>query len=188
MDIFRVFHTTPRLRRDRRGATAVEFALVGSFTILFTMGFLMMGICQFWQITLDDALRTATRQLLAGNITSSQQFVSTICNEFGAAAPCSSSSLQIAVQASTTSLTFASIPPISVNSQGQFSSSVSFPTMPFAKGGPYPVVAQAIYHLPPFMDFLPFIPFSGRTIPSLNVLLTGNPTPSLISSYAGMAN
>ncbi len=177
----------PSLASEESAATAVEFALIGSFIILFTMGFLMMGICQFWQMTLDDAVRTATRQLLLGNITTSTQFVSSVCGEFGLVAPCNSSILQIEVQANTSTTTFSGITSATVSAAGQLSPSGGFPTIP-SSGGPYPALVQVAYKLPPWLDFLPYLPFSGQTIPSLNVLLTGNPTSALISAQAVMVN
>ncbi|MGE4483272.1 TadE/TadG family type IV pilus assembly protein [Acidocella sp.] len=172
-----------KLFRQRKAATAVEFALIGSYTILFSMGFMMMGICQFWQMTLNDAVRNATRQLLLGNITSESQFITSVCSEFGHVAPCGSNSLQVEIQANTTGLTFAGITAASVNSSGQLSPNGGFPAMPFSTG-PVPVLVQVAYHLPPWLDFLPYLPFSGKTIPALTVLLTGNPTSALISAEA----
>ncbi len=176
------------LARENKSATAVEFALIGSYTILFTMGFLMMGICQFWQMALDDSVRAATRQLLlGGNITSNAQFVNSVCNEFSLVAPCSGNSLQVEVQANTTTQTFAGITAATVNSQGQLSPKGDFPTIS-SSSGPLPVLIQVAYQLPPWLDFLPYLPFSGQTIPSLNVLLTGNPTSALISAEAVVVN
>lgn len=173
--------------RENKAATAVEFALIGSYTILFTMGFLMMGICQFWQMALDDFVRAATRQLMLGNITSSTQFVTSVCQEFSLVAPCSSSSLQVEVQANTTTQTFAGITAANVSSQGHLSPSGGFTTIP-SSGGPFPALVQVAYQLPPWLDFLPYLPFSGQTIPSLTVLLTGNPTSALVSAEAVMVN
>lgn len=172
---------------ETKAATAVEFALIGSFMILFTMGFMMMGICQFWQMSLDDAVRNAARQLLLGKITNSTQFVSTVCGEFGAVAPCGTTSLQVEVQANTATQTFSGITAASVSSSGQLSPSGDFPTIP-SSGGPYPVLVQVAYKLPAWIDFLPYLPFSGQTIPALNVLLTGNPTSALISAQAVAVN
>ena len=187
----RFLQSTARLSHERRASTAVEFALIGSLMILFTMGFTMMGVCQFWQMTLDDAVRGATRQLLLSSSSTTPetqtQFINSVCSEFGVVAPCSSNNLQVEVQTNTSTQTFAGITPAIVSQQGQLSPKSGFPTIP-TSGGPYPTLIQVAYQLPPWMDFLPYLPLSGATIPSLNVLLTGNATAALVSNQAVMVN
>ena len=87
-----------RMARDRAGDTAVEFALIGAAFFLFVFAVFVFGVDQFWQLTLDDAVRNAARQVQIGKITSGAQFVSTVCGEFGVAAPNCSASLQYDVQ------------------------------------------------------------------------------------------
>ena len=52
----------------------------------------------FWQMTLDDAVRNATRQVQIGNVTTGSAFVTAVCGEFGLVAPNCAGSLQYAVQ------------------------------------------------------------------------------------------
>ena len=52
-----------RLLREMRSDTAVEFAMIGAAFFLVIFGIFVVSINQFWQMTLDDAVRTATRQV-----------------------------------------------------------------------------------------------------------------------------
>ena len=104
---------TARLRRGRglgrrtptrfwgevRADTALEFAMIGSAFFLLLFGVFVVSIDQFWQLTLDEAVRTAARQVQIGKATSGPTFVTAVCNVFGLAAPnCNSTTIQYDVQ------------------------------------------------------------------------------------------
>jgi Flp pilus assembly protein TadG len=163
-----------QLYRDNAGSAAVEFAIIGNVLILLLVGFLLMGIFQFWQMTLDDAVRSAARKLQSGTVTTSSQFVTAVCSEFGSVAPCNASNLQVEMQANTASMTFSGITPATVSSSGTLSPQGGFASMPFTETGT-PVLVQVAYRLP---ILIPLIPV---------VLETGNATDSLISSVSIMA-
>src|SRR5208282_99321 len=76
-----------RLLRETRSDTAVEFAIIGAAFFLFVFGIFVVSLDQFLQMTLDDAVRNAARQVQIGNVTTGSQFVTSVCNEFGLAAP-----------------------------------------------------------------------------------------------------
>jgi hypothetical protein len=69
---------------------------IGIFLFIFSI--FVVSIDMFWQMTLDDAVRNATRQVQIGNITSGPAFVSAVCQEFGLAAPNCAGTLQYSVQ------------------------------------------------------------------------------------------
>ena len=163
-----------QLCRDERGSAAVEFAIIGSALMLLLTGFLLMGIFQFWQMTLDDAVRDAARQIQKGTITTGPQFVAAVCNEFGAVAPCSAGNLQFEVQANTGAMTFGGITPATVSAGGTLTPHGGFPAMPFTATGT-PVLVQVAYAVPLVVPLVPV------------VLETGNATAALISSTSLMA-
>lgn len=57
----------PRLRRDKRGSTAVEFALVALPLVLFLVFLLELGYDFFAQMALDYGVQSAARQIQIGN-------------------------------------------------------------------------------------------------------------------------
>lgn len=164
-------------RRETRSSTAVEFAIIGNVLMLLLIGFILMGVYQFWQLTLDDSVRNAAREVQTGQVASGPQFVAAVCSEFGTVAAGCETNLQYQVQASPspTTLTFASITPATISGAGTLSPAAAFnATIPPAQNGT-PVVVTAAYRLP---LILPLVP---------TVLQTGNATASLISATAVMA-
>lgn len=150
--------------------------MLGSVGLLFMIAFLLMSIYQFWQATLDDAVRNAARQIEIGKVTTSSGLVSAICAEFGAVAPCSSSSLQVEVQSAST---FGAITPATVSSSGVLSpanAAGTTYTLTVPTTGGLPVLVQVAY-IPPFVPHFPFLP---------NVVFTGNSTSALISAVSFM--
>jgi Flp pilus assembly protein TadG len=105
------------LARDRTGDTAVEFAMIGTAFFLFVFALFVIGVDQYWQMTLDDAVRNAARQVQEGNIsaTSSTSFITEVCSEFGAAAPRCSTTLQYSIIGATT---FGAMSPATLNANG----------------------------------------------------------------------
>lgn len=81
----------------------MEFALIGSAFFLFVLGIFIVSIEQYWQMTLDDAVRAAARQTSITNTTGStisngNAFVAAVCNEFGITAVNCSTALNYSVQ------------------------------------------------------------------------------------------
>jgi Flp pilus assembly protein TadG len=168
-----------RFATEARSNTALEFAIIGPVFFLFIFGIFMISIAQFWQMTLDDAVRNAVRGVADNTITTGPQFVAAVCGEFGAAAPnCNSTTVQYDVQTGTS---FAAITPATFNAQGSLSSATEFNvanSVPLQSGtSPAPatpefLVAQVAYLLP---IKIPLIP-SG--------VMTENGTQGLYSSVA----
>jgi Flp pilus assembly protein TadG len=105
-----------RWRRDRRGATAVEFAFIGPLFILLVMCVIEFGIELMTQLELDNAVAAAARQVELGNAPQSSTFVSDVCSHASALlASCSASTLQVYVTAGST---FAGLTPAAVSSSG----------------------------------------------------------------------
>lgn len=102
MGISCVFPIIRRLRGDRRAATALEFALIGSAFFIMVMGLFTIALDMFMQMTLDDATRAAARQVQVwgstGTASTNVQFVNTLCNEFGVVAPNCTTTLKYSVQ------------------------------------------------------------------------------------------
>lgn len=87
-----------RFWRERRSDTAVEFALIGGAFFFFIFGIFVFSINQFMQLTLDEAVRSAARQVQANLASSSGQFVGDVCGEFGPVANGCAAALQYDVQ------------------------------------------------------------------------------------------
>jgi Flp pilus assembly protein TadG len=74
-----LFNSARRLRRNRRGAAMVEFALIGPLFIVVLCGILENGLILFTQTVLDNATRDASRLIMLGTPTSLQQFKDALC-------------------------------------------------------------------------------------------------------------
>lgn len=72
--------------------------MIGSAFFLFVFGIFVVSIDQFWQMTLDDAVRIAARQVAIGKVTTGASLVTAVCSEFGVAAPYCSATLNYDVQ------------------------------------------------------------------------------------------
>jgi Flp pilus assembly protein TadG len=112
-----------RLLRDTRADTALEFAMIGSALFLFIFGIFVFSLDMFWQMTLDDAVRNAARQVQIGAITNSTEFKDAVCTEFGVTAPNCETNLQYAVQ---TSSSFGTITPGQLSAAGILSNNGTF--------------------------------------------------------------
>ncbi len=165
------------LLRERRSISAVEFALIGPVLFFFLFSILLLGIAQFWQLTLDDAVRNAARavQIGAGTTSTGVQsgagFVTAVCNEFGQAAPNCASTLQYAVQGGPSFTGVGGITPATLNAAGQLSQTSTFAGVTVSE----PVLIQVVYPLP---ITLPLVPMS---------LVTLNGTPSIVAANALVA-
>ncbi len=139
----------------RRGSTVVEFALVAPVFLLCMFMILELGLDAFTQVSLDDAVRAASRQIQIGNIQAggANAFAADVCQEFGNIAPNCESSLLINVESGTN---FASLTPATLTSDGTLSSSG------FAPGSPgSDVIVQVAYHRPYAFPLIPQI-ISGQ--------------------------
>ena len=84
--------------RERRAATALEFAMIGVVFFVLIFSVFVISIDLFWQLTLDDAVRAAARQVQIGNIKTGGDFLNSVCGEFGQTVPNCSTTLQYSVQ------------------------------------------------------------------------------------------
>ncbi len=176
-----------RLWRDRRADTAVEFAIIGAAFFLFIFGIFVVAIDQFWQMTLDDAVRAAAREVAIGKIKTGPDFVSYVCGEFGVAAPYCDSNLQYSVQSNPyfaaagdpNSIVPAALGPDgNLTPNGTFSVTLSVPPQPATAtqaavtGSEQMLLVQVAYPLPFKLMILP------------GGVATENGTPSLYSAVA----
>jgi Flp pilus assembly protein TadG len=165
-----------KLIRETRSIAAVEFALIGPVLFFFLLSIMLLGIAQFWQLTLDDAVRNAARQVSIGatvstGVQTGPGFVTAVCSEFGLAAPNCTGSLQYAIQGAPTFTGSGGITPATLNAAGQLSQISTFSGVAVSE----PVLIQAAYPLP---ISIPLVPMS---------LVTLNGTSAIISASALVA-
>jgi hypothetical protein len=162
-----------RFLRETRSDTAVEFAMIGAAFFLFICGIFVISIDQFWQMTLDDAGRNATRQVQIGKVTTDAQFRTMVCNEFGVAAPYCGTILQYSVQENTS---FGAMAAATLNSSGALvipGTATPFPSSVLtmsASGAPEFLLVQVAY-------LLPF-----KILAAPGGVATENGTPALLST------
>jgi Flp pilus assembly protein TadG len=156
-----------RFLSDRRSTTAVELAVIAPVLFLFLLGILLMGVGQFWQLVLDDAVRNATRQVEIGNVGTGSAFVTSVCNEFGLTISGCASTLQYSVQGAAT---FSAITPATVNSAGALSNPATFNGIAVNN----PLLVQVAFVVPVSLLLIP------------ESLITMNGTQSIISAVAGV--
>jgi Flp pilus assembly protein TadG len=141
-----------RLRRDRKGATAVEFALLALPFFALSGAILEVGLAFFAGQTLETAVERASRLIRTGQAQQSNfnanNFKTTICNDVSTFLDCSK--LQIDVR---TAATFDSIDLSSPLKNGQIDTS----KFGFKPGGAGEiVVVRAFYEWPSFFNLLGF--------------------------------
>jgi Flp pilus assembly protein TadG len=163
--------------KESKSVTAVEFALIGPVLFLLAFSILLMGVVQFWQLTLDDAVRDAAREVAVGAGSASHgdhsgaDFVATVCNEFGQAAPNCSAQLEYSVQGAPNFSGSGGVSPATVSANGQLSQAAVFSGVTVSQ----PFLVQAVYPIPLRIPLLPV------------GLLTLNGTSSIISAAAMVA-
>jgi Flp pilus assembly protein TadG len=98
-----------RLRLNRSGNAAIEFALLGPIFIVLMCGIVENGLILFTQSALDNAARVAARQILLGT-TTSDAFKGTLCNNVNGMIPsCSTNgNLNFSVQSGSSFGSFSS--------------------------------------------------------------------------------
>jgi Flp pilus assembly protein TadG len=174
-----------RFCADTNSTTAVEFAMIGAVLFLFLFAIFVLGIYQFWQLTLDDAVRNASRQVQLGNVTSGADFVTQVCAEFGyATSHCGAATMQYSVQGAST---FGAITPATLSSTGTLS-----PNNQFSNVNPSTVkkvtnaqTGLSTYVLSPnylLVQVAYLAPFKIPLIPP--GMATENGTPALYSAIA----
>src|SRR6185437_14575350 len=140
----------------RRGAAAVEFALVSIPFLALTFGIIEIGLIYFVSTTLENATIQAARQIRTGQLqlaggSSAGAFKTLICNQLSWLGSNCTSNLYVQVQ------TFSSFQTVTQTSPIQ-NGSINQNTMAFTIGGPgdivlvqsfypWPVCAPALSHL-----------------------------------------
>lgn len=152
----RILRVMVRLGRERRSETAVEFALIGTAFFLFIFGMFVVALDQFMQMTLDDSVRDAARQVANNQAKTGTAFVSDVCNEFGALAPGCTAKLQYDLQQGAY---FGAITPATLGSAG-LSTTAGFPATLIGSAcstAPLPefMLAQVAYPVPFRIPLLP---------------------------------
>jgi Flp pilus assembly protein TadG len=176
-----------RFLRETRSDTAVEFAMIGSAFFLFIFAIFVISIDQFWQMTLDDAVRNATRQVQIGSnsptgVTSGSQFRTAVCNEFGLAVPsCNSTNLQFSVQSGPT---FGGLTPATLSSNGTLTPSSLFSVTPTTSPAAATESSAAVLGAPQFLlvQVAYVLPF--KILLAAGGVATENGTPALVSAVA----
>ena len=166
--------TAARLRRDRRAVAALEFAIVGPVYLTFLFTAFGVGLVGFYQLALDDAVRDAARQIQidAPAATSAANFVSAVCQTFGALASDCTTNLTYSVQTSAPATGaayagFAGLTPVALPSSGP--SSGQF-TPAFTPAAPNVVVLVQVAYPLPFL------------LPYIGALVTTTGTNSVVST------
>jgi Flp pilus assembly protein TadG len=133
-----------RMRRDQRGTSAIEFAIIGPLFLLLIFAILENAIILWSQAVLDNATRDAARLTLTGQSQSGgTAFQTALCNGISALMKCSN--LQYRVQ---TGSSFAGMSPSITYNSG---SAVGFSNYPASVNGGSPgsyVLVQVIYNRP----------------------------------------
>ena len=170
-----------RFLRETRADTAFEFAMIGAALFLFIFGIFAVSLDMYWQMTLDDAVRNATRQVQDGTITSGTAFATAVCNEFGLAAPNCTGILKYSVQSSTS---FAGITPATLSSSGTLSPSATFTVTPSTAAKAANGTTAAVTGVPQFLlvQVAYLVPIQIFAVPA--GVATENGTPALLSSVA----
>lgn len=163
-----------RLARETRSDTAVEFALIGTAFFLLVFGIFVVSIDQFLQLTLDEAVRNAARQIQIGSATTGASFIADVCSEFGPASPNCSTGLQYDVQLGTY---FGGMTPATLASDGTLNPAANYPATLIGSSctttsAPEFLLVQVAYKLP----------FKILAVPG--GVATENGTPALLSTVA----
>lgn len=138
--------------RDRRGATAVEFALIAFPLIFMIFCCLELAVIILLQVSLDNATDLAARQIRTGILTQANStaasFRQKICGNIGWLESSCNSSLLVDVQ---TYESFAQVPTTDLIKNGQFDSA----NFAYVIGGGSKIqMVRAYYQWPMFTPFL----------------------------------
>jgi Flp pilus assembly protein TadG len=158
--------------RDRRGAVAVEFALVAPVFILLICIIIDTGMFLFAQGVLDNALRNATRAIQTGSsAVTASSFDNILCTSAAPIIPCSQ--ISFAVTSTTTTSGFSTLTPQTPNGSGFLScTSASLGSCTFTPGAATnAVLAQAAFS-------------RAYLFPWLASIAGGTGTPAIVSTLA----
>ena len=101
----RRFHILRRIRRETKGAAAIEFAIIAPVFFLFIWAIFETGLVFFAKQTLTHGLQVTSRQIRTGQAHSTQltqsSFRTMVCNEVDYLLSCEADSLFIDVQSYT---------------------------------------------------------------------------------------
>lgn len=100
-------------RTDVRGATAVEFALIGPLFLMLVMACIEFGIQLMTQLDLDNATEAAARQIEIGQANDRTSFADVVCTNASVLLTSCASKLQVYVASGST---FAGLTPAAVKS------------------------------------------------------------------------
>ena len=160
-----------RFRIARRGATAVEFAMLALPFFGLLCGILEIGMIFIVATTLDDATTTAARTIRTGQLqtaggSSSSSFVSTICTQLSWLGSNCGANLSVDVE---TFSQFSSITPPSLVVNGVYT-----PPTNFSIGGPGDIVVVRSYYQ--WALFTPVMDQAMQTINGGKTLITSTAT------------
>jgi Flp pilus assembly protein TadG len=149
---FEILRLQRRFGRDRKGAVAVEFALVAFPLVFLLLACFELAMVIVLSVTLDHATDVTARQIRTGILTQSNStaaaFVQKVCDNMGWLASTCPSSLHVDVQ---TYDSFAQVPTTDLIKNGQFD------TANFAYnigGGSKIQLVRAYYEWPLFTPLL----------------------------------
>ena len=115
--------------KDRRGATAVEFALVAAPFLGLLAALIQTFLVFFAQELLESVVQQSSRQILTGQVQSQQltqtQFKQVVCNQVAILFSCGGLMVDVQVATSWSSAS-PSAPTLTYDSQGQVSNSWQF--------------------------------------------------------------
>ena len=105
------------LRRDIRGAAAVEFGLIGGLFLLLVCFWIEIGLSLFMQTAIDRAVRKESRLIRTGAITASgaSTFAANLCSDLQALMTCSN--IQVNVSSASTFAALSSAVPTNGSSR-----------------------------------------------------------------------
>jgi Flp pilus assembly protein TadG len=137
--------------KDRRGATAVEFALVAAPFIGLLAALIQTFLVFFAQQLLESVVQQSSRQILTGQVQSQQmtaaQFQTVVCNQVAILFNCSGLMVDVQVASSWSSAT-TSAPTLTYNAQGQVTN-----TWQFVPGNAGDIVVVRVMYLWPIFMF-----------------------------------
>ena len=107
--MFDLLPDAPTLRRDIRGAAAVEFGLIGGLFVLLICFWIEIGLSLFMQTALDRAVRKESRLIRTGAITASgaSTFAANLCADLQVLMTCSNIQVNVASASSFAALSSA---------------------------------------------------------------------------------
>jgi Flp pilus assembly protein TadG len=133
-----------RFALGRRGATAVEFALVSIPFLMLIFGIIEIGLIYFASISLENATYAAARQIRTGQLqtaggATASSFTTLVCANMSWMGSSCTSNLSVSVQTFSSFQSVTSTTPVS---NGQ----VVKTTLPFQIGGPGDIVLVQTYY------------------------------------------